>query len=315
MRVLVTGVTGQTGSYLAEVLVAHGHHVIGVANTPAGVGAAVDFRCLDLRDTAGLARLIADTRPDSIVNLAAQSSVARSWQDPVETAVLDAVVPAAVLAAAATLGETGHDCHVVQASSSEVFGSPPSASVDESTPIAPTNPYGAAKAHGHHLVGAHRAAGLRASSLILFNHESPRRPRRFVSRTITAQVADIVHGRTAHLTLADPAIERDWGWAPDVAEAIRLVVESRSSRDYVVATGVAHSVGAFAAEALRAAGVDDPESRIRTDEARRRPTDVRTITGDAGRIRSELGWRPTMTFAGVVEAMVEAELHAATQDV
>lgn len=308
MRVLVTGVTGQTGSYLSETLLAHGHDVVGVSNTAETLVEGVDLRHLDLRDTAAVDRLIDEIRPDSIVNLAAQSSVARSWDDPVHTVLLDAVLPAAILGAASRLTSDGHQCHVVQASSSEVFGTPPSAVADESTPIAPKNPYGAAKAHAHHLVRIHRAAGLAASSLILFNHESPRRPRQFVSRAITAAVADVKSGRSEQITLADPSIQRDWGWAPDVAEAMRLVVESRSSRDYVVATGVAHSVGAFATAALDAAGVPDATSRIRTDDKRKRPTDVRVVVGDASRIRHELGWRPTKTFQDVVEAMVEAEL-------
>ncbi|MGN6409587.1 MAG: GDP-mannose 4,6-dehydratase [Curtobacterium sp.] len=314
MRVLVTGVTGQTGSYLAESLLAHGHDVIGVSNATENVVEGVDLRHLDLRDTIATERLVDDVRPDSIVNLAAQSSVARSWDDPVHTALLDAVLPAAILGAASRLSAAGHPCHVVQASSSELFGTPPSAVADESTPIAPTNPYGAAKAHAHHLVGAYRAAGLRASSLILFNHESPRRPPRFVSRAITTAVVDVKHGRADHISLADPSIERDWGWAPDVAEAIRLVVESRSSRDYVVATGVAHSVGAFATTALRVAGVPDAASRIRTDRSRRRPTDVRTVVGDASRIRHELGWQPTMGFEDIVVAMVRSELQGRSHD-
>jgi len=308
MRVLVTGVTGQTGSYLAETLLRHGHEVIGVSKSTENPVPGVDLRRLDLTDTDAFGALVAEVRPDSIVNLAAQSSVARAWEDPVGTAVADAILPAAALAAAKRLADDGVDCQVVQASSSEVFGAPASGRVDETSPVAPTNPYGAAKAHAHHLVGVYRAAGLRASSLVLFNHESPRRPRRFVSRLITSAVADVVRGRAEEVVLIDPTIERDWGWAPDVAEAIRLVVEARSSRDYVVATGVAHSVGDFALTALRAAGVSDSESRIRVDASRARPTDVRTVVGDPTRIGAELGWRPTMGFEDVVRTMVEADL-------
>ncbi|WP_222121987.1 GDP-mannose 4,6-dehydratase [Curtobacterium pusillum] len=314
VRVLVTGVTGQTGSYLAETLLRHGHEVVGVSKTTENVVDGVDLRQLDLTDTDALGRLVDEVRPDAIVNLAAQSSVARAWQDPVGTAVADAIVPAAVFAAARRLADDGIDCQVVQASSSEVFGAPASGVVDESTPVAPTNPYGAAKAHAHHLVAAYRAAGLRASSLILFNHESPRRPKRFVTRLITSAVADVARGRADEVVLADPSIERDWGWAPDVAEAIRLVVEARASRDYVVATGVAHSVGSFALAALAAAGVSDPESRIRVDPSLARPTDVKTVVGDSSRLREELGWQPTVGFEDIVRAMVDADLAATPED-
>ena len=311
MRVLVTGVTGQTGSYLAESLLRHDHEVIGVSSTDENLVHGVDHHAADLTVTDELEALVARVRPDTIVNLAAQSSVARAWAEPVDTAVVDAVVPAAVLAAAARLRRDGVDCHVVQASSSEIFGTVPSGVADERTAVAPTNPYGAAKAHAHHLVGTYRAAGLRASSLILFNHESPRRPGRFVTRSIARQVVDVAMGRADRVTLVDPTVERDWGWAPDVAEAIRLVIEAGSAEDYVVATGTTHSVGDFATAALTAAGVPHASERIAVDADQVRPTEVRSLRGDASKLRSALGWAPTTSFEGIVQAMVAAEFERA----
>lgn len=308
--VLVTGASGQTGSYLSELLDRRGHRVVGVSSSDsATTRPARDSVRLDVRDHVALRRLILDRKPDVIVNLAAQSSVARSWEDPGGTAAVNAMVPALILRDVSDLAASGVDCHVVQASSSEIFGRVTGGRADESTPLAPTNPYGAAKAHAHHLAAVYRARGVRASSMILFNHESPRRPRRFVSRTITTGVASMARGDTDRLLLQAPSIRRDWGWAPDVADAILRLIESDEPDDYVIATGRARSVHEFATTALRAAGFDDPDHLLQVDGSPR-PIDVPVIVGDSTKARDRLGWSPTVAFDELVRRMVEADLGA-----
>ena len=182
----------------------------------------------------------------------------------------------------------------MQASSAEIFGAPPRVPQDETTPLRPLSPYGAAKAYAHHLVGVYRAQGLRACSCVLYNHESPRRPETFVTRKITAGVARIARGLQDELAMGNLDARRDWGWAPDYVQAMVLAARADRGRDYVVATGVSHSVRDFVEAAFLAAGIDDWERRVTLDQRFVRPNDAPELVGDASRARELLGWEPTV---------------------
>ncbi len=313
-RAFVTGITGQTGSYLAELLIDNGWTVHGLVR-PAdasrevleAVAPGATLHTGDLSDLQGLSRLIDRLEPAVVFNLGGISSVARSWTDPVETASITGMPIVAILESSLRVQErTGSPVAVVQASSAEIFGDAPYVPQDERTPIRPSNPYGAAKAYGHHLVRIYRERGLGAASCILFNHESPRRPANFVTRKITLAAARIRLGLQERLTLGNLEARRDWGWAPDYAQA--LVAAASRPDDYVIATGVAHSVGEFASTAFAVVGIDDWESRIDVDPALLRLGDTPDQVGDATKAHQALGWTPTKTFEQIVEAMVEADL-------
>jgi len=314
MRALITGVAGQTGSYLAEALVARGWECHGAVREEDGTSqvlpSTVKVHEVDLTNFVAAASLVRAVSADVIVNLAAVSSVARSWEEPVETALLNGAAVANLLAAVEGTRQDGASPHFIQASSAEIFGTPDACPQDEETLVAPTNPYGAAKAYGHLLAGAYRARGLMASSLILYNHESPRRPEHFVTRKITAGAARIARGKQEFLSLGNLDARRDWGWAPDFAEAIALVAESGDGDDFVVATGEDHSVRDFALRALEQAGVESADDRLKVDPRFVRPLDAHQLVGDAAKIRKKLGWAPTRTFDEVVSAMVRADLRA-----
>jgi len=324
MRALITGADGQTGSYLVEALRLRGWDVHGLrrptseltgSTGPTGSTGStgptgIRWHEADLTAFTDVRDVVARVRADVVVNLAAVSSVARSWEEPLETAMVNGAAVANMLDAVLATRRDGHEPHFVQASSAEIFGDPSSSPQDESTAVAPTNPYGAAKAYAHLLVGAYRARGLSASSVVLYNHESPRRPPSFVTRKITSAAARMARGIQDSMILGNLDARRDWGWAPDYAEALALVAESRAADDFVVATGEAHSVHDFARAALRAAGLEEGSRSIRTDPAFLRPSDAPLLVGDASKIRRELGWAPTKGFQDVVTAMVEADLAA-----
>jgi GDPmannose 4,6-dehydratase len=317
-RVLVTGVTGQDGGYLAERLVGDGCEVHGLvhagdahvaeltARTP-----AVVLHEGDLRDEASLARVVADAQPDEVYNLAGVSSVALSWQEPVLTADVTGLGVARLLAAVAAEQErSGRAVAFVQASSAEVFGVADRSPQDELTPLRPTSPYGVAKVFGHQLCGVYRAQGLHAVSLILYNHESPRRPPSFVTRKITQTVARIAQGLESELVLGNVDARRDWGWAPDYVDAMVRAARADEADDFVVATGEAHSVEEFALAAFARAGV---EPRIRVDASLVRPGDPALLVGDASKARRVLGWEPTVGFEELVGRMVDADLELVRQ--
>jgi GDPmannose 4,6-dehydratase len=311
----VTGVTGQTGSYLAENLIGRGWQLHGLSrdgDRPADLEMlGVEFHTGDLTDVSSLGPLVAEIAPDAVINLAALSSVAASWQKPLVTAELNGLAVAALIDAANELQERrGAPVSFVQASSAEIFGDAPVSPQNESTPIAPVNPYGASKAYGHLLVGVYRRLGLRASSVILYNHESPRRPEQFVTRKITAGVARIKAGLQDKLVLGSLDVRRDWGWAPDYADAIARVATGDVPGDYVVATGVSHTIADFVGAAFAAVGISDWESYVETDDAFVRPADATELRGDASRLRETYGWEPTVTFEELVSRMVAADLTA-----
>jgi GDPmannose 4,6-dehydratase len=315
VRALVTGATGQDGSYLVEQLVAEGAEVHALvraddadAASPA-LPAVVHTHPGDLSDGPGLEGLVREVEPAEVYNLGGLSSVARSWQEPALTAQVTGVAVGHLLAAAFQVQETtGRPVRFVQASSAEIFGRTSRVPQDETTPLRPLTPYGAAKAFAHHLVGVYRARGLHASSCILYNHESPRRPETFVTRKITAGAARIAAGLEETLAMGNLDARRDWGWAPDYVAAMVLAARADMGRDYVIATGVSHSVRDFVAAAFQAAGIDDWERHVRLDPRFARPSDAPELVGDAGRAQRFLGWQPQMAFDEIVACMVRHDL-------
>ncbi len=308
-RALITGVTGQDGSYLAARLLADGVEVHALSLPGDAPSDDVRAHVGDVADVEGTRALVLEVEPDEVYNLAAVSSVARSWEEPELTARVNGLAAVGLLESAWQLQEgAGRPVRFVQASSAEIFGLPDRSPQDEDTPIRPVNPYGAAKAFAHLMVDVYRHRGLAATSLVLYNHESPRRPEQFVTRKITAGAAAIRAGTASRLTLGNLAAVRDWGWAPDFVEAMVLAARAESARDYVVATGESHSVEEFVAAAFRCVGIDDWSSYVEVDPALFRPADAQALTGDATRIRTDLGWSPTVGFEDVVRRMVEADL-------
>jgi len=316
-RALVTGITGQDGNYLAEQLAAEGTEVHGMVHDADPAGAefrvrhpGVHLHAGDLADQAGLAQLVRDVEPDELYNLAGISSVAYSWEQPILTAELTGVAAAVLFEAALALQEhTGRRVVCVQASSSEIFGQAARSPQDETTPVRPVSPYGAAKAYAHHMAGVYRGKGLHVSGCILFNHESPRRPETFVTRKITAAAAKIAQDGGGTIRLGNLDARRDWGWAPDYVDAMVRAARHHTADDFVIATGTTHTVAEFAQAALRHAGVGDAwRDHVEVDQALLRPLDATVMVGDASKARRELGWRPTVGFAEIVGRMVDHDV-------
>jgi len=313
---LVTGITGQDGSYLLERLLADGVEVHGMVRAgkelPSEVRDTlpqVELHDGDLADGQRLAVLVHEVAPDEIYNLGGLSSVALSWREPALTGAVNGVAVTHLLEAAWQLQESlGRRVSFVQASSAEIFGQPATSPQDEYTPVAPTNPYGAAKAYAHHMVGTYRARGLAASSCILFNHESPRRPPTFVTRKITHAAARIARTGSGKITLGNLEVRRDWGWAPDYVDALVRAARHAGGDDFVIATGHGHSVAQFAAAALARVGIINWEQWIETDPRLVRPIDASELVGDASKAHRELGWQPTVDFTDLVDAMVDHDL-------
>lgn len=309
---LVTGATGQDGSYLCERLAAEGaelHAVVIENSAPYPWLSAAHVHTIDLRDGPAMAQLVADVEPAEVFNLAGVSSVAQSWTQPVLTAEVNALPVAVLLEACWELQErTGAAVRFVQASSAEIFGNSTESPQTERTPVNPSNPYGASKAYAHHLVGVYRGLGLQASSCILYNHESPRRPTTFVTRKITRAVARISRGEQDRLSLGSLDTRRDWGWAPDYVEGLVLAARHVASLDVVLATGKTHSIGAFVDAAFRAVGITEWHGLVDLDGALTRPVDAAEQCGDATRANTVLNWRTTVDFEELVHRMVVADL-------
>lgn len=312
-RALVTGISGQDGSYLAERLLAEGvevhalHHA--AEGPPAYCPSDVVLHVGDVTDHDGTRRLVRDLAPDEIYNLAAISSVARSWEEPDLVAAVNGTAAVALLESAWQVQQRrDRPVQVVQASSAEIFGQPDTAPQDEGTPVRPVNPYGAAKAHAHAMVGRYRDRGLPAVSAILYNHESPRRPPGFVTRKVTSTVAAIARGRADRLVLGNLDVRRDWGWAPDYVDALVRCARTDAPQDFVVATGESHSVRELVATAFAQAGIDEWEPLVASDPALVRPVDAAELRGDPSRAERVLGWRRTVGFTELVGRMVAADL-------
>ena len=312
-RALITGVTGQDGSYLAELLLQKGYEVYGMTRRASTenlerISHLVDKIVLiqgDLLDPSSLDAALREARPQEVFNLAAQSFVPTSWNQPVLTAEFTAVGVTRMLEAIRTVDP---GIRFYQASSSEMFGKVREIPQTEMTPFHPRSPYGVAKAYGHHITVNYRESyDLFAVSGILFNHESPRRGLEFVTRKISDGVARIKHGLTEELRLGNLDAKRDWGFAGDYVEAMWLMLQQDEASDYVVATGEAHSVREFVEIAFERAGLD-PEKHVVVDPRFLRPAEVDHLVGDASKARRELEWAPRTSFRELVELMVDADL-------
>ncbi len=307
-RAFITGIGGQDGTYLAERLVADGMEVHALVLTteghPTHCPDEVVLHLGDLGDLDATRRLVQEIAPQEVYNLAAISSVAQSWEEPDLTAHVNGLAAVALMESARLVG----DVRLVQASSAEMFGEPGESPQTEDTAIRPVNPYGAAKAYAHLAAGVFRQRDMHVSSAILYNHESPRRHERFVTRKITSTVAAIARGDADELVLGNVEARRDWGWAPDYVDAMIRAARAEVPGDYVVATGCAHSVREFVAAAFAAAEIADWEAYVRQDAAFFRPADPTELVGDASRAREVLGWAPTVAFEEIVARMVAADL-------
>ena len=307
----VTGVTGQDGSYLIDDLVKRGYRVHGLikpGDPSKRLLSAVIAHEGDLRDAALVKALVLEIAPDEVYNLAGQTSVAASWDNPADTAQTTGTTVAAIADACWTLHESGREVRMLQASSAEIFGLADEMPQRESTRIAPVSPYGAAKAFGQFITASYRLRGLHASTCILYNHESPLRPETFVTRKISAAVARISRGMQDVVHLGNLDVSRDWGWAPDYVRAMQLAVAHHVPGDYVIGTGVLHSVRDFVVAAFAAAGIADWEPHVVIDPAFARPVDPPRQLADNTHAREVLGWQPTVAFDELVAAMVLHDL-------
>ena len=310
-RALITGVGGQDGSLLAELLLERGYAVAGIARRAPDAYAdldairdRIDVVEADLLDGAALRDALAGA--DEVYNLASPSFVPQSWDAPVETAEFAAVGVTSLLEAVRAVAP---GARVYQASSSEIFGAPRESPQTESTPLHPVTPYGVAKAYGHLIVGSYRARyGLHLSSGILYNHESPRRPETFLPRKVALGAARISLGLQDELVLGDLAARRDWGYAGDYVRAMWLMLQQDEPGDYVIASGESHSVEELVALAFAYVGLDWRD-HVRVDPALvRGKAELHDLVGDATQARRALDWAPEVDFEHLVEVLVDADL-------
>jgi GDPmannose 4,6-dehydratase len=312
-RALITGITGQDGSYLAELLLSKGYEVIGMVRRSSTVNFEriahlqdrIEFAPGDLLDEGSMINMLREHRPDEFYNLAAQSFVQTSWGQPVLTGETTALGVTRALDAIRTVDP---GIRFYQASSSEMFGKVLEVPQNEDTPFYPRSPYGVAKVYGHWITVNYRESyDLHASSGILFNHESPRRGLEFVTRKISHTVAQIKLGKANELRLGNLEAQRDWGYAGDYVEAMWLMLQQDQPGDFVVSTNETHSVREFCEIAFSHVGLDW-EQHVTVDERFMRPAEVDLLIGDSAKARSVLGWKPKVSFPELVTMMVDADL-------
>ena len=312
-RALITGITGQDGSYLAELLLDKGYDVVGMTRRSstdsheriAHLGDRLRLVQGDLLDQASLVAALRDERPTEVYNLAAQSFVPTSWNQPVLTGEFTALGVTRMLEA---VRQVDGDIRFYQASSSEMFGKVREVPQTETTPFHPRSPYGVAKAYGHFLTVNYRESyGLFTVSGILFNHESPRRGLEFVSRKVTDAAARIALGLATSLPMGNLDAERDWGFAGDYVEAMWLMLQQPEPTDFVIATGITHSVRELCRIAFERVGLDY-RKYVTVDPALYRPAEVDHLLGDATKARIQLGWQPTVSFQDLILMMVDADV-------
>ena len=312
-RALITGITGQDGSYLAELLLEKGYEVSGIVRRTSAPNLSriehlldrVSLHPADLLDQLSLIRVIEHVQPDELYNLAAMSFVPASWDQPMLTGEFNSQGVTRILDAIRTVNPA---IRLYQASSSEMFGKVREVPQTELTPFYPRSPYGVSKVFGHYITVNYRESyGLFACSGILFNHESPRRGLEFVTRKVSDGVARVKLGLADALSLGNLDACRDWGFAGDYVRAMWLMLQQDQPDDYVIATGVAHSVRDLVEVAFGRAGLDWREY-VRVDPALIRPAEVDHLIGNAAKAQRVLGWRPTVDFKGLVEMMVDADL-------
>ena len=309
---LITGIAGQDGSYLAEFLLERGYRIVGIPrpDSPnrdriAHLLDRIEIAEADLLDDDSLERLLAEARPRELYNLAGHSFVPSSWQQP---GFIGEITGLGAVRLVEAIRRVDPSIRFYQASSSEIFGNPREAPQSERTPLNPRNPYGAAKAFAHFTaVNARDHLGLFAVSGILFNHESPRRGIEFVSRKITDGAARISLGLAETLTMGSLDAERDWGFAGDYVAAMWLMLQQAEPADYVVASGIPHSVRDICRVAFARVGLDY-ERHITVDSSLVRPPELVRLLGDPSRAKSELGWTPAVSFEQLIEMMVDADV-------
>ena len=312
-RAVVTGITGQDGSYLAELLLDKGYQVIGVVRRSSAPNTwrihhlldRLELRPADLLDQLSLIRLIDDVRPHELYNLAAMSFVPASWDQPMLTGEFNAQGVTRVLEA---IRHVDSSIRLYQASSSEMFGKVRQVPQTELTPFYPRSPYGVSKVFGHYITINYRESySLFACSGILFNHESPRRGLEFVTRKVTDAVARIKLGLAGSLSLGNLDAARDWGFAGDYVRAMWLMLQQDEPDDYVIATGISHTVRELVEVAFGHAGLDW-QRYVKMDPSLLRPAEVDHLIGDSSKARARLGWQPQVDFAALVRMMVDADL-------
>jgi GDPmannose 4,6-dehydratase len=317
-RAVITGITGQDGSYLAELLLEQGYEVTGVVRRSSSPNLwriehlldRITLRPADLLDQLSLMRIIQDVKPHELYNLAAMSFVPASWDQPLLTGEYNSMGVTRLLEA---VRQVNTDVKIYQASSSEMYGRVREVPQTELTPFYPRSPYGVSKVFGHYITVNYRESyGLFAVSGILFNHESPRRGLEFVTRKVTDGVARIKHGKADHLSLGNRDAQRDWGFAGDYVRAMWLMLQQDKADDYVIATGVTHSVQQLVEVAFNYVGLDWKQY-VRTDPALIRPAEVDLLIGDATKGKTALKWEPTVNFEQLIGMMVEADLERVRQ--
>ena len=310
---LITGITGQDGSYLAEFLLEKGYRVVGVVRRTshhsyeriAHLNGQVEIVSADLLDQHSLTQVVGESKPDEVYNLAAQSFVPTSWQQPVLTGEFTALGVTRILEA---VRMTAPGARFYQASSSEMFGKVVETPQSETTPFYPRSPYGVAKVYGHHITVNYRESyDLFAVSGILFNHESPRRGLEFVTRKITDGVARIKRGLAKEIRLGNLEARRDWGFAPDYVRAMWSMLQADEPGDYVIGSGAAHSVLDLVHVAFEHVDLAW-EDHVVIDPSLFRPAEVDSLIADATKARRDLGWEPQCTFEEMIRGMVEADL-------
>jgi GDPmannose 4,6-dehydratase len=313
VKALITGVTGQDGSYLAEFLLERGYEVIGMvrrASTEnferiAHIRDRITLCQGDLLDLSSLIEILRATKPDEVYNLAAQSFVPTSWAQPALTGEFDALGVTRLLEAIRTVGL---DSKFYQASSSEMFGKVTESPQNEQTPFHPRSPYGVAKVYGHFITANYRESyGMHTVSGILFNHESPRRGREFVTRKVTYGVARIKLGLERELFMGNLDASRDWGFAGDYVRAMWMMLQQATPEDYVIATGQSHTVRELVETAFEAAGLRW-QDHVRTDPSLIRPAEVDHLVGNASKARTKLGWSAEVGYEELIEMMVREDL-------
>jgi GDPmannose 4,6-dehydratase len=318
-RALITGITGQDGSYLAEFLLEKGYTVYGMVRRAssdhfgriAHLQDRLHLREGDLLDQLSLITLLHETEPHEVYNLAAQSFVPTSWEQPILTSEATALGVTRMLEAIRVVDRS---IKFYQASSSEMFGKVRESPQNEKTPFHPRSPYGVAKVYGHYITVNYRESyGLFAVSGLLFNHESPRRGRQFVTRKITHGAARIKLGLGAELKLGNLEAKRDWGFAGDYVEAMWLMLQQATPDDFVIATGETHSVRELCEVAFARVGLDWAQHVV-VDKTHVRPAEVDHLIGDAAKARRVLGWRPKVSFRNLVEMMVDADVGAGASE-
>jgi GDPmannose 4,6-dehydratase len=309
---LITGITGQDGSYLAELLLSKGYKVTGLVRRSTGnferISHIKDKLTLveaDMLQQDSLMRALEETAPDEVYNFASRSSVSRSWADPVLTAEVNGLGVSRLLEAIRCVKP---GIRFYEASSSEIFGSAATSPQDELTPIRPCNPYGVAKAYAHFITVAYRESyGMFAVCGIFFNHESPRRGPEFVTRKISRGVASIMLGLETELRLGNLNVTRDWGFAADYVQAAWMMLQQRQPEDCVIGTGEAHSVEDFVKEAFGYVHLDWKEF-VRVDPQFKSRGDIESLVANPSRAFAKLGWRPRVSFEELVHIMVDADL-------